>query len=149
VVEVGTLAGYSAIQLARALPAGGKLYSLELLPEHAAVARDNLAFAGLSERVEVRVGDARELLGALAREAPFDAVFLDADKGGYAEYGRWAASNLRPSGLLLVDNAYLFGRLLDDDDTARAVRAMHEQVARDFQSVCIPTPDGLIMGLKR
>src|SRR5262245_43143515 len=102
VVEVGTLAGYSAIRMARELPPEGKLYSIELEQHHADVARANIAAAGLADRVEVRVGPALDVLPQLAPLGPFDVVFLDADKQGYPDYGRWAAANLRPGGLLLA-----------------------------------------------
>lgn len=149
VVEFGTLAGYSAIRMAQALPAGGRLWTLELEEKHATVARENLAAAGLSDRVEVLVGPALEALPALESEGPFDAVFLDADKGRYDLYGRWAALNLRQGGLLLVDNAYYFGQLLDQSPDALAVRRCHEEAVQAFDTVCIPTPDGLLLGIKR
>jgi caffeoyl-CoA O-methyltransferase len=149
VVEVGTLAGYSAIHIARALPAQGKLWSIEYEPRYAEVARASLAAAGVADRAEVLVGRAADVLPTLVPQAPFDLVFLDADKASYALYGEWAARHLRPGGVLLADNAYLFGRLLEDSDEARAVRRFHEQTARDFDSVCIPTPDGLVLGVKR
>src|SRR5438128_821571 len=82
----------------RVLPDGGKLWSLELEPKHAEVARANIAAAGLAHKVEIRVGQGAKLLPELARLGPFDAVFLDADKEGYAEYARWAEQNLRPGG---------------------------------------------------
>lgn len=149
VVEVGTLAGYSAIHIARALPEGGKLVTIELDPEYAKVARANIATAGLEDRVEVRVGAAADVLQTLAPEGPFDALFLDADKEGYAGYGAWAARYLRKGGLLLADNSYFFGRLLQDDASARAMRRFHEQLEADFDSVCVPTPDGLVVAVKR
>ncbi len=149
VVEFGTLAGYSAIRMAQALPSDGRLWTLELEEMHAAVARDNLAMAGLSDRVKVLVGPALEALPQLESEGPFDAVFLDADKGRYDLYGRWAAANLRRGGLLLVDNAYYFGQLLDHSPDAVAVRRCHEEAALAFDTVCIPTPDGLILGIKK
>lgn len=149
VVEVGTLAGYSALHMARALPEGGKLWSLELEQAHAEVARQNVRGAGLSDRVEVLVGPALETLSSLTSQGPFDAVFIDADKGHYAEYGVWAADNLRPGGLLLADNAFFFGQLLSDSPDAASVRALHEQSRTAFDTVCIPTPDGLLMGLRR
>ena len=149
VVEVGTLAGYSAIRMARALPEDGKLYSLELEPHHAEVARANIAAAGLAQRVEVRVGPALELLPQLALLGPFDAVFLDADKQGYPEYARWAADNVRVGGLLLADNSYLFGRLLGEEPAAAAMRRFHEAVPDAFDSTCVPTPDGLVVGIRR
>ena len=149
VVEVGTLAGYSAIRMARALPAGAKLYTVELDPKHAAVARANIEAAGVSDRVEVRVGPASEVLEQLSPLGPFDAVFLDADKQGYPGYADWAAKQLRPGGLLLADNSYFFGQLLSDDPSARAMRLFHEQLPARFDSVCIPTPDGLVLGIRR
>jgi caffeoyl-CoA O-methyltransferase len=149
VVEVGTLAGYSAIRMARALPDDGKLYSLELEPHHAEVARANIVAAGLEQRIEVRVGPALELLPQLALLGPFDAVFLDADKQGYPEYAQWAAANLRSGGLLLADNSYFFGQLLADSPAAAAMRRFHESVPEAFDSTCVPTPDGLVVGIRR
>jgi caffeoyl-CoA O-methyltransferase len=148
-VEVGTLAGYSAIRIARGLAPGGHLWTCELEAKHAAVARANLAAAGVADRVTVVEGPALDTLASLEQHGPFDAVFLDADKEGYADYGRWAARHLRPGGLLLADNVYLFGRLLDDSPTAANVRRFHEEAALKFDTVCIPTPDGLLMGIKR
>jgi caffeoyl-CoA O-methyltransferase len=149
VVEVGTLAGYSAIRMARALPDDGKLYTLELEQHHADVARANIEAAGLADRIEVRVGPALEMLPQLAPLGPFDAVFLDADKQGYPEYARWAAANLRRGGLLLADNSYFFGQLMADDAAAAAMRRFHESVPADFDSTCVPTPDGLVVGIRR
>ncbi len=148
-VEFGTLAGYSAIHMASALPADGHLWSLELEEKHAVAARENIAAAGLRERVTVLVGPALASLPQLESQGPFDAVFLDADKGRYDLYGRWAAAHLRPGGLLLVDNAYFFGRLLEDSAEAAAVRRCHEEAAPSFDSVCIPTPDGLLLGIRK
>jgi len=149
VVEFGTLAGYSAIRLAQALPSAGRLWTLELEEKYAAVARENLVLAGLSQRVEVLVGPALDALPALEAEGPFDAIFIDADKGQYDLYGSWAAANLRLGGLLLVDNAYYFGQLLDETPEAVAVRRCHEEAAQAFDTVCIPTPDGLLLGIKK
>jgi caffeoyl-CoA O-methyltransferase len=149
IVEVGTLVGYSAIHLARALPAGGKLWSVEFEARHAEVARQNLARAGLAERATVLVGAGRDVLPTLVSHGPFDVVFVDADKDNYDFYGTWALANLRPGGLVIGDNAYLFGELMDDSDRGRAMRAFHESVAAACDSVCIPTPDGLVVGIKR
>jgi len=149
VVEVGTLAGYSAIWMGRALPAGGKLWSIEHDPKHAAIARENVALAGLSETVEVRLGDGLEVLAELEDEGPFCAVFIDADKERYDRYGRWALGHLRSGGLLLGDNAYLFGSLMAEDERAAAMRRFHEEAAEALESVCAPTPDGLLVGRKR
>jgi caffeoyl-CoA O-methyltransferase len=149
VVEVGTLVGYSAIHMARALGPGGHLWSIEYAPHHAELARGNLAAAGLADRVTVLVGAGRDVLPTLAGEAPLDAVFIDADKESYDHYGRWALDHLRPGGLVIGDNAFLFGDLLADTDRGRAMRGFHELVAAACDSVCIPTPDGLVVGIKR
>jgi caffeoyl-CoA O-methyltransferase len=148
-VEVGTLAGYSTIRLARAVPAGGHVWTIEYEARHAEVARGNLAAAGVADRVTVLVGAGVDVLPTLEAHGPFDAVFIDADKAGYERYGLWAAAHLRRGGIILGDNAYLFGELLEDSPRGRAMRAFHEQVARDFDSVCIPTPDGLVFGIKK
>jgi caffeoyl-CoA O-methyltransferase len=149
VVEVGTLVGYSAIHMARALPADGKIWSIEYEAKHAAVARENLAAAGVGDRVEVLVGAGRDVLPTLVDRGPFDAVFIDADKVNYDFYGEWAIANLRRGGLVLGDNAYLFGELMEDSDRGRAMRAFHQLVAKHCDSVCAPTPDGLVVGIKR
>jgi caffeoyl-CoA O-methyltransferase len=149
VVEVGTLAGYSAIHMARALPGDGHLWSIEYEPRHAEAARANLAAAGLADRVTVLVGAGKDVLPTLVDRGPFDAVFIDADKESYDFYGAWALANLRPGGLVLGDNAYLFGKLLEDTARGRAMRTFHEQVAAGCDSVCAPTPDGLVIGIKR
>jgi caffeoyl-CoA O-methyltransferase len=147
-VEIGTLAGYSAIHIARALPADGHLWTIEFDPTHAEIARGNLAEAGVDDRVTVVVGAGVDVLPTLEPHGPFDAVFCDADKISYPFYGAWAARHLRPGGIVLGDNAYLFGELMDASPRGEAMRAFHEQVARDFDSVCIPTPDGLVLGIK-
>ncbi len=156
VVEIGTLSGYSAQWIARALPAGGRLWTIEASPEHARVARGVLERAGLGERVTLLEGKALDVLPTIEGEGPFDAVFVDADKYGYHRYARWALEHLRPGGLLIGDNAYLFGNLVganperDGDDEARAaMQAFHELIAREMDGVCIPTPDGLAVGIKR
>ncbi len=148
-VEVGTLVGYSTIHIARALGDGGHLWSIEFDPAHAAIARDNLAAADLSDRVTVVEGAGVDVLPTLEGHGPFDAVFIDADKLNYDRYGTWALANLRSGGIVLGDNAFLFGELLDDSDRGRAMRGFHELVAKACDSVCIPTPDGLVLGIKR
>lgn len=148
VVEIGTLAGYSACWIARALPPGGHLWTIESNPKHAGVAAEVIGEAGFGDRVTIIRDAAAETLPKLSDSGPFCAVFLDADKGRYDLYGRWATENLRPGGLLIADNAYLFGRLLEDSDEARAMRRFHEEMALNFDSVCVPTPDGLAVGIK-
>ncbi len=133
ILEIGTLGGYSAIHLARALPENGTLLSLEIDERHAEVARENVARAGLAGRVEVRVGDARELLAGLVESGagPFDLVFIDADKEGYPEYLEWSLKLSRPGSLILADNAIRGGSVLDpQDESARATREFNEALAR-------------------
>jgi caffeoyl-CoA O-methyltransferase len=149
VIEVGTLVGYSAIHMARSLAPGGHVWSVEFEPLHAEVARGNLVAAGVADRVTVMVGAGRDVLPTLVPQGPFDVVFIDADKVNYDFYGEWAIANLRPGGLVLGDNAYLFGELLDETDRGRAMRKFHELVAATCDSVCAPTPDGLVVGIKR
>jgi predicted O-methyltransferase YrrM len=149
VVEIGTLAGYSALRILDGLPADGHLYTIEIDPRHAEVARGVIARAGHAARATVLLGPALDHLPALGAKGPFDAVFIDADKASYDKYGAWAAANLRKGGLLLGDNAYLFGRLCDGGDEAAAMRRFHEAATKDFDTVCAPTPDGLLVGVRR
>ena len=149
VVELGTLAGYSALHLARALPDDGKLWTVENDPRHAAVARGVLERAGLSHKAEVVLGDGLEVLPTLERFGPFCAVFIDADKERYDAYGRWAAKHVRPGGLLLGDNAFLFRELLDKGPRPEAMRRFHEEARDAFDTVCISTPDGLLLGVHK
>lgn len=149
VVEVGTLAGYSAIRAARALPPGGRVHTVESDPKHARVARENVAAASLAEMITVHEGPGLEVLPRLVSFGPFDAVFIDADKGNYDRYGRWAAENTRRGGLLVGDNAFLFGRLLEDSPEGAAMRRFHEEARAHFDTVCLPTPDGMLLGVRR
>jgi len=134
VLEIGTLGGYSAIHLARGLPEDGELISLELDEHHADVARNNVERAGLSDIVEVRVGDAHRLLTDLIEngEGPFDLVFIDADKEGYPDYLGAVLQLVRPGSLILGDNTIRGGTVLDpQEETARATREFNRLVAED------------------
>lgn len=149
VVELGTLAGYSALRLARALPDDGKLWTVESEAAHATVAKNVIANAGLSSRVEVCVGKGADVLPTLEQHGPFCAVFIDADKESYDVYGRWAAKHIRRGGLLLGDNSFLFGSLLDESERAKVMRRFHEEAREHFDTVNVPTPDGLLVGVRR
>jgi predicted O-methyltransferase YrrM len=143
VLEIGTLGGYSAIHFARALPEDGRLVSLEIDERHAEVARENVERAGLSGKVEIRVGDARELLAGIAEgdEGPFDVVFIDADKTGYPEYLEWSLRITRPGSLILGDNTVRGGSILDPrDDSARATNEFNERIAEDPRLSAILLP---------
>jgi predicted O-methyltransferase YrrM len=136
ILEIGTLGGYSTIWLARALPPGGRLVTLEAEPRHAEVARVNIARAGLAEIVELRVGRALDLLPRIAEEArgPFDLIFIDADKAGYPDYFPWALRLSRRGGLIIADNVVRKGAVVDEhssDPSVQAVRRMNELVARE------------------
>jgi len=133
ILEIGTLGAYSTLWLAGALPAGGSLITLEADPKHAEVARANIERAGLSELVEVRLGQALDslpVLHAAARE-PFDLVFIDADKQNSAAYFEWALKLTRSGGLIIVDNVVRGGAVADPDATDSSVRG----VQRFFEAV--------------
>lgn len=152
VVEVGTLFGYSAIWIGRALPPEGRLYTIESEPDHAELARANLAAAGLTDRVEVLVGRALDVLPAI--DPPLDLVFVDADKVGYPDYLRWSKRLLRPGGVLLADNAFMQGRVADPHDRDEAVEGMRrflEELSGDsaWTPAILPTLEGMAMGVKR
>ena len=136
ILEVGTLGGYSTIWLARALPADGKLVTLEFEPKHAAVARNNVDNAGLADIVEIRVGRALDSLPKIEAEHgdPFDMVFIDADKPNNPVYEEWALKLTRAGGLIIVDNVVREGGLADpasDDPAIVASRDLVERLASD------------------
>lgn len=131
VLEVGTLAGYSTINLARGAGPDGHVVSLEFDPRHAEVARANLARAGVADRVEVLVGAALDTLPTLQHSAPFDLAFIDADKENNVAYVEWAIKLGRPGMVIVVDNVTRMGRVYDpapDDIQAQAVREMLEMM---------------------
>lgn len=136
VLEFGTLGGYSTILLARALPEGGRLITLEANAEYAGVARDSIARAGLSELVDLRVGPALETLPMLEEEGagPFDLTFIDADKVNTPKYFAWALDKSRPGSLIVADNVVRGGTLAEassDDPATRAQRRLHEMLAEE------------------
>jgi predicted O-methyltransferase YrrM len=136
ILEIGTLGGYSTIWLARALPAGGRLITLEADPKHAAVAQDNIARAGLGGVVELRLGPALDTLPALAADgrAPFDFIFIDADKQRYPEYFAWSLKLSHRGTLIVADNVVRKGAVTDagsPDPLIRGVRRFLERVAAE------------------
>ena len=134
ILEIGTLGGYSAIWLARALPAGGRLITLESQAKHVEIARSCLDKAGLSNVVDIRLGRALETLPTLKSEAPFDFTFIDADKENIAEYFRWALELSRPGALIVVDNVVRKGAVLDaesSDVNVQGVRRFNESLAKE------------------
>ncbi|HMC50794.1 MAG TPA: O-methyltransferase, partial [Solirubrobacterales bacterium] len=136
ILEFGTLAGYSTIWLARALPAAGRLITLEANPEYAEVAAASIAAAGLGEIVEVRVGPALDQLPQLEADGvgPFDLAFIDADKVHTPDYFTWALAHSHPGSLIIADNVIRDGRIadrIDDDPAIAAQRRFHEQLAAE------------------
>ena len=136
ILEFGTLGGYSTIWLARALPDGGRLITLEADPGYAGVARENIDRAGLGDVVDLRVGPALDALLELAAEGvgPFDLTFIDADKEHSPDYFTWALERSRPGGFIVADNVVRAGELADthsDDPKIRAQRRLHELIAAD------------------
>ncbi|MEU4068129.1 O-methyltransferase [Streptomyces wedmorensis] len=157
ILEIGTLGGYSTIWLARALPADGRLVTLEYDPAHADVARANIARAGLDKIVEVRTGAALDSLPQLEAEGagPFDLVFIDADKVNNPHYVTWALKLSRPGTVIIVDNVVRNGRVATphpDDPAVTGTRDMFDLVAREprldataFQTVGTKGYDGLLL----
>jgi len=134
ILEIGTLGGYSTIWLARGLVPGGRLITLELDPRCAEVARANIARAGLGGVVEIRVGRALDTLPGLAAEAPFDLIFIDADKPATPDYYQWAVRLSRPGSLIVVDNVVREGAILDpdsDDPHVQGIRRFYDLAAAD------------------
>ena len=136
ILEIGTLGGYSTIWLARSLPDGGRVVTIEVDPKHADVARGNVERAGLSARVDFRVGPALDVLPRLAGErgGPFDLVFIDADKANIPAYFDWSLRLARPGAVIVVDNVIRDGRLIEADSgdaSVDGVRRLHEAVAAD------------------
>jgi predicted O-methyltransferase YrrM len=136
ILEIGTLGGYSTIWLARALPADGRVVTLEYSPKHSAVARKNIARAGLADRVDIRVGAALDTLPKLANEnaAPFDLTFIDADKENNSQYFGWAVKLSRPGSLIVIDNVVRDGEVADEktrDPMILGIRRMNEVIAAE------------------
>ena len=150
-VEIGTLGGYSGTAIARGLAKGGRLHTFELEPRHAEVARESFRKAGVLDRVEIHVGPALERLPGIEGEAPFDLVFIDADKERYPAYLAWAAEHLRVGGIVLGDNTLAFGEIVDGRSPgARALREFNRELARGgrFRATLLPTGEGLTLGVK-
>jgi len=153
VVEVGTLSGYSAIWMARALPPGGRVRTIEYARKHAEFARAWIAKSDVAERIQVLEGKGVDVLATFEADSA-DAAFLDADKASYPLYLEESLRIVKPGGLILVDNAFAFGQLLDaspKDREVAAVRAFNDRRAAEprVQAVIVPMGDGLWVGVRK
>jgi predicted O-methyltransferase YrrM len=153
VVEVGTLAGYSAIAMARALPEGGRVRTIEIEPRFAAFAREWIARSDVAERIEVIVGAGVDVLPGFPA-ASADACFLDADKRSYGAYLEECLRILRPGGLVMIDNAFAFGQLFDErptDAETPAILAFNDFMPAidELHSIIVPLGDGMWVGVKK
>jgi predicted O-methyltransferase YrrM len=159
VLEIGTLGGYSTIWLARALPSGGRIVTLEFDPHHAEVAHANLRRAGVADRVDLRVGLAIDSLPKLVgtADAPFDLIFIDADKESYSEYLDWALKLSRPGTVIIADNVVRDGKVIDpecDDPRVQGIRRFAARIAAEprlsataLQTVGIKGYDGFALAV--
>ncbi|MBK9542087.1 MAG: O-methyltransferase [Bacteroidetes bacterium] len=161
ILELGTLGGYAAIWMARALPKDGKLITIESDPGHAAVAKDNIQKAGLSDLVEVRIGKAIDVLNKMIsyKMSPFDLIFIDADKPPYTEYFEAALKLSRPGTLIICDNVIREGKVLDaksDDDKVQGVQRFNQMLSKNtavhatiIQTVGSKEHDGMAVAVVR
>ena len=159
ILEIGTLGGYSTIWLARALPKGGKVVTLEAVARHAEVAQSNFARAGLAHLIDLRLGKALDGLPKLAAEqvGPFDLVFIDADKENIPDYFTWSLKLTHPGSMIIVDNVIRDGKVIDGksrDASVRGVRRFHDMLkvekrvsATAVQTVGIKGYDGFTLAL--
>ncbi len=157
-IELGTFTGYSAICIARGLEPGGRLVACELSEEYAETAAANLARAGVSDRVEIRIGAAGDTLAALPERELFDFAFIDADKTGYSGYYEQLLARTRPGGVIAVDNVLAGGGVLDGGDagdftpdSVEAIRRINETIAADerVDTVMLAIADGITLARKR
>ena len=159
ILEIGTLGGYSTIWLARALPANGRLITLEIDPKHAEVAKKNLDRAGVADRVELRLGSALTSLSQIEAERrdPFDFIFIDADKPNNSNYFEWALRLSRPGSVIVVDNVVRSGKVVDrqnHEPNVEGVRQLNEMLSREkrvsvteIQTVGIKGYDGFALAI--
>ena len=159
ILEVGTLAGYSTIWMAEALPEDGNMITLEIDPHHAEVAAKNIERAGLSSKVEIRIGKAIDLLPQLVNEksGPFDMIFIDADKPPYTEYFEWALKLSRPGTLIIADNVIRDGKVLDPnhpDPMVKGAQRFNKALAENnkvtatiLQTIGVKEYDGMAIAI--
>ncbi|BBM86627.1 O-methyltransferase [Candidatus Uabimicrobium amorphum] len=156
-VEIGTLAGYSGICIARALPEDGVLYTFEYESTHAETAEEVFQAVGLSEKIYIFIGPALNNLSQINDKGPFDLVFIDADKESYPQYLQWAEQNLRIGGVVLADNVFAWDHIADQDIDNPNLRASVDGLrqfnstifnSKRWRSTILPTGEGLAMAVK-
>jgi len=157
IVEIGTLAGYSTIWMARALPDDGHIWTIECNPEHQEMALQGFAEAGVTDKITLMKGYATDMLAELSQNAPYDMIFIDADKISYESYLDWAEDNIRQGGLIVGDNTFLFGAVYMDElpgevreSTKQAMLNFNRRLAdpEKYTSVLLPTEQGLTVAVK-
>ena len=158
VVEVGTFLGYSALCMARALPEDGELYTLEKDPSRAEQARQFLDRDTCGSQVKIFTGEALSQLDSLEDQGPFDMIFIDANKGGYVDYLNWAEKNIRPGGLIVGDNTFLFGAVYGEsrnhkmgEKTIETMREFNRRLScpDKYESLLLPTQEGMTIAIKK
>lgn len=163
IVEIGTLAGYSTVWMARVLPEDGHIFTLNRDKNHIALAKETFAACDVTNRITMLEGDAHDILPRLSERGPFDMLFIDADKISYPKYLDWAQENIRTGGLIIADNTLLGGGVYMDEipegftkngiapTTLANMRAFNERIAdsRYFESVMLPTAEGLTIAIKK
>lgn len=159
IVEVGSLYGYSAYHMAKCLPKDGKLWSIEKNQKNFNKAQELIASSDQAEKIELIEGDAKVKLKELKTKAPFDLIFIDANKGAYGDYLNWAKDCLRPGGLVVGDNTFLFGSVYDESEKTHNMSSKNIQVMKDFnqslidsksfETMVLPTPEGLTVAIKK
>ena len=152
-IEVGSFTGYGTIAIAAGLPQQGCLIACELDPDYAETIRRNVDRAGLGDRVEIRVGPALDTLRAISEENHYDFVFIDADKPTYPDYYEESIRLLRPGGVVMVDNVFRGGSVIDedaDDKNTRGIRTLNDRIAGDdrVQAAMVGVADGITLALK-
>jgi len=156
-VEIGSLHGYSSLMIARALPEDGRIFTLDINQDRQEKAKSLIQNDPVSKKIHFIPGPALESLKKLEREAPFDMVFIDADKSAYPDYLHWSNKNLKSRGRLAADNTFLFGAVYgeaeneQDEKALRAMKQFNEEVADSvlYISTLIPTAEGLTVGIKK
>jgi predicted O-methyltransferase YrrM len=151
-LEIGTLGGYSGTWIARGLVDGGRLITLEVEDKHAQVAQEHFKLAGVADKVEIKVGNAHDLLPTLIDEGPFDFVFIDAEKEGYLAYLDWALQNLAPGGVVAAHNAFRHGDIVNStnqEERTKVMRVFNQRLADDPRliSTIFPAGDGMAVAV--